>query len=76
MEDQMKWLDEVYALAKEDAWCIQCRKQVEAAEPAYLQLRERLCLEDQEALEKYISACEELRFSLVPITYELGRSKQ
>ena len=26
MEKEMRWLDTVYALAKEDAWCQECRK--------------------------------------------------
>ena len=72
MEDQMKWLDAVYAYAKEDVWCIQCRQQVEAAEPAYLELKKRLSPEEQAVLDRYICACEELRFSLVPIAYKLG----
>ncbi len=73
MEKEMRWLDTVYALAKEDAWCQECRKQVEAAEPAFIRLKNRLEPSEREALDRYISACEELRFSLVPIAYEVGR---
>ena len=59
MEKEMRWLDTVYALAKEDAWCQECRKQVEAAEPAFIRLKNRLEPWERDALDRYLSACDD-----------------
>lgn len=67
------WHDEMFALARNDPWYIRCATEQTRLEPACLRIRESLTQDQQEALDDYISACEEVMFSLVYSAYVLGR---
>ena len=65
----------MYVLAKEDPWCRECLAHVTELEPVLLQLRSKLPMEEQTALDDYINACEEASFSLIYPAYRLGCRK-
>ena len=67
------WRPEMYVLAKEDPWCRECLAHVTELEPVLLQLRSKLPMEEQTALDDYINACEEASFSLIYPAYSLGK---
>lgn len=66
-------IQRMYQLAGIDADHQRCKTVMEAREPKYLDLRARLSEEDQDTLDLYIAACEELSFHYVYIAYALGR---
>lgn len=69
------WMDEMYRRAKTDDWHQTLQGDVDAAEPAFLTIRNSLPQAQQEQLDTYVAACEELEHSLALIAYELGREQ-
>ena len=67
------WIKEMQALAKADPWYQECLAEVERREPEFQRIREKLTDEEQEALDLYIAACEELQYSCIYPAYELGK---
>lgn len=67
------WYDEVLARVKDDPWHRECLAEVERLEPMFLQIRDSLSPSDQESLDSYIAACEQLRSNFIYPAYEVGR---
>lgn len=67
------WYDEVLARAKEDRWHQKCLDEVERLSPMFEKLRKSLSSPEQEVLDFYISACEQLESSFVYPAYQVGR---
>lgn len=61
----------LYALARHDLWHKQCLSEVENREADFERIRSALSETDQEALDLYISACEELEHSLTLIALRM-----
>ena len=70
----MDWMDQLTELAGKDEWYQQCLRAVEEKEAVFLAIRDALTTEQQEQLDGYIAACEELEHALVPLAYRLGGS--
>lgn len=58
--DQMQWEEKLTQMAGMDPWYQQILKECEEAEADFLRIRAALPEGDQEALDRYISLCEEL----------------
>ena len=69
------WKDLLVLRAAADEWYQQCLEKVEAREPDFLAIRAKLPLSQQQALDGYIAACEELEHALVLLAYRLGKEK-
>lgn len=54
-------------------WHRECSRRVSQLEAAFTRIRGALPSEDQEILDWYISACEELEYSCVFAAYAMGR---
>ena len=67
--------DRVARAAKTDGWVQECKARMEELEPAYQAIRGMLTPEQQELLDDYIAACEELEYSHIYVAYQLGREK-
>ena len=67
------WINQVLALAKTDENYQECVRRVAQLEPDYLRIWEKLSPSEQEALDLYIAACEELNFSLIYPAHRLGQ---
>lgn len=59
------WYKNLLELAKNDSHYQNCLEEVKRLEPVYLALRDALPEMQRRALEKYISACEELDHALL-----------
>ena len=73
MSELYPWYDEVLARVKDDPWHRECLAETARWEPQFLKIRDSLSPEDQEALDFYIAACEQLRSSFIYPAYEVGR---
>lgn len=69
----MDWKEEMYRRAKVDPWHQACLQRVNGMEGAFLTIRDSLSLSQQEQLDAYIAACEELEYSLIYIVREMDR---
>lgn len=67
------WRMEMLALARIDPWHAACAEALRRAEPLFLAIQASLPEDQQEALDQYISACEELQYSLIFSAYEVGK---
>lgn len=67
----MDWIEELMALAASDPWYQECLADVNAREPAFLTIRDTLTVTQQEQLDGYIAACEELEHSLVLLAHRI-----
>ena len=65
-------MEKIALASRGDAWYQQCLADLQAKEPAFLAIRETLTEGQQEQLDAYIAACEELEHSKIYIAYELG----
>ena len=73
MEDRNnRWEDKVIAQTKIDPTYKECLAEVEALTPAFMRIRDALSEEEQDALDLYIAACEELQYCFVRPAYEVG----
>ena len=70
-----KWTDLLVLRAAADEWYQKCLKDVKAREPDFLAIRGKLPLSQQQALDGYIAACEELEHALALLSYRLGQEK-
>ena len=68
----MEWMDELTRLAKDDPWYQECLADVRRKETAFVKLRDALPQAQQQELDAYIAACEELEHALLPIAYRIG----
>ena len=69
------WKDLLVLRAAADEWYQQCLEDVKARESGFLAIREKLPPSQQQALDGYIAACEELEHALALLAYRLGREK-
>lgn len=72
MDTTTLWKKLTHMMA-EDAQYQQALKTVQAAEPAYLAVVEKLSAPDRETVERYIAACEALDDPLIYLAYQIGR---
>ena len=68
-------LQEVMMRSRENPWCLECLRQVQKHEEAFLSIRGRLTEEEQEELDLYIGACEAFCDSHIFLAFELGREQ-
>ena len=68
-----KWVKQVLELAKTDGHYRECARAVARLEPDFLRIRKKLNPSEQETLDLYIAACEELSFSLIYPARQLGQ---
>lgn len=66
------WIDQMRILASFDSAHRQAERDIIALEPAFHQIRDRLSPEEQDALDLYISACEEFNYTYIRAAYQLG----
>ena len=59
------WIKQIFEIAKTDENYQECVRMVAQLEPDFLQIRQKLSPQEQEILDSYIAACEELHFSLI-----------
>ena len=69
----MDWKKAMYRRVQEDPWYQTCLRRVNETEGAFLKNRNALPPEQQEQLDEYIAACEELEHSLIYIVREMER---
>ena len=62
--------------SRQDPWYQTCLSMVQEREAEYLALRKTLPEAQQEILEDYLAACQELEDSLVLLAYQLGREQK
>jgi hypothetical protein len=74
MEEKFDWLDFLYNRAQTDPWYCECLRVCHEREAVFLEIREKLTPTEQDALDLYIDACEELQFSLVQLAYFMDRA--
>ena len=60
-----EWLQWLYNGAKQESWYSQCLRVYQEREAGFLEIRSRLPPQEQEILDLYIAACDELQFTLV-----------
>ena len=70
----MDWKEKLYACARTDPWYQTCLAELRARTPQYECILESLPPEQQDAVEAYIAACEELDHALLLLAFELGGS--
>ena len=73
MEDH-RWTKKLLMLACKEPYHLQCVSECSALEPAYEKLRSSLSPEEQDLLDRYISACEEVQYSLIFLARQLGEN--
>ena len=61
-------------LMADDPQYQQALKTVQAAEPTYLEIIEKLSAPDRDGIERYIAACEALDDPLIYLAYQIGRA--
>ena len=69
----MDWMNDLMALARCTPWYQECLENVKAAEPGFLAIRQTLSPAQQEQLDAYLSACEELDHCLTLLAYQVHR---
>lgn len=67
------WRLEMLEIARSDPWRTKLAEELRRAEPRFLAVYSNLPDDQQEALDAYISACEELQYSLIFSAYEVGK---
>lgn len=72
MEEFDFWM-EVGRMSRDDEWHRTCLEMVQQREAAYFAIRDSLPPQQQEELEDYLAACQELDASLALLAYQLGR---
>ena len=70
------FLEELNSRLQNDPWHRECMKEIEKRTAAYEALRSTLNPQQQEDLDLYIAACEELEHSAVFAAYQIGREHQ
>ena len=70
---EQNWKDILVLRASTDKWYQQCLQEVRALETEFLEVRATLTPEQQDALDRYIAACEELEHALTQLAYHLGQ---
>ena len=70
---EQNWKDILMLRTGGDAWYQQCLQEVRELEAEFLQVRADLTPAQQETLDRYIAACEELEHALAQLAYRLGR---
>jgi len=68
----MDWIEEMYRRARKDDWHQFCLQRVYETEGAFRTIRDALDPQQQEELDEYIHACEELERSLIYIVRQMG----
>ena len=68
-----KWMDELVRMAKADPWYQEWLAKANSLETEFRRIRDALPKEDQNLLDDYISACEELDNSMTLLAYHQGR---
>ena len=63
-----EWYRYLYDRAKNDPWYQECLRVCREREPELVKLRTSLTPQEQEILDLYIAACEELQFALIFLT--------
>ena len=72
--EQTEWMEYLMERAKMDTQYQSCLEEVNRLEPAFLALRDSLSREQQQILDDYFSACEEMDHALLPLAMEAGQS--
>ena len=72
----MDWIHDLMDLARCSPHYQNCLQDVQDTEPAFLAIRESLTPEQQEQLDAYLSACEELEHCLTLLAYQLHRNAE
>ena len=67
-----KWENEMRMLAKCDHVHKNAERDIIELEPAFHQIRDKLSEEERDALDLYISACEEINYTYIRSAYQLG----
>ena len=70
------FLEELNSRIRNDPWHQECVNEVQKRSAAYEALRSTLNPQQQEDLDLYIAACEELEHSAVFLAYQIGREHQ
>ena len=71
----MELIRQITRLAESDPWHRRCLEELRRTEPDFLAIRQTLTEAQQEKLDAYISACEELEHSKIYIAFNLGKHK-
>ena len=69
-----EWTKELLTFAKYDPHHRQCVSECLALEPSFLAIRAKLQPEEQEILDRYITACEEVQYSLIFVARDLRKN--
>lgn len=67
------WIKQMNELAGRDPEHMELLARVEALEPEYKRIKAALPPADQEILDDYIAACEELEYHRIFPAYQLGK---
>ena len=67
-------MDTVMKHAALDEHYQSCLEEVKRLEPEFLALRNSLSQQQQQILDSYLSACEEMDYALLPMAVEVGQS--
>ena len=70
---EQNWKDVLTLWTAADPWYQQCLREVQALEADFLEVRAALAPAQQDTLDRYIAACEELEHALTQLAYLLGR---
>ena len=68
----MGWEEKLFEKARTDSWYQTCLAELKERAVEYEKILEMLPPEQQDAVEGYIAACEELDHALVILAYTLG----
>ena len=68
-----QFTDRLNRRCTENPWCRECAREVENRTESYENAVRHLTPEQQDAVERYIAACEEMEYSRVFVAYQLGK---
>ena len=71
-----RFTDELHSRLQNDPWYQDCAKDVQQRTAAYEAICSTLTPQQQEDLDLYIAACEELEHTAVFVAYQIGREHQ
>lgn len=72
--EEKSWQEMLDGMCREDRWYQQWLERAKELEPAYEQIREKLPEEQNQILDQYIMACEEMDYVRQLLAYQLGRN--
>ena len=68
-----RWIEEMEALSQYDEHVRQAQHRLEALQPQFYYIRNRLSPEDRLTLDRYIAACQEREYACVYVAYQVGQ---